>query len=74
MLVGNLFDYKWGQWFIHRFLIDYYRHAMAKTGIIADEPNTFDFNKFKKAVKSCIMAVKDVECMAIFLGGNVQNV
>ena len=71
---GNLSDYKQKQWFVYGLLTNYCRHAMAKTGTVADKPDIFNFDKLRKAVELYIMAAEDAKHMAIFLGGNTQNV
>ena len=71
---GNLSDYKQKWWFVHRLLTNYHRHAMTKTGAVADKPDTFDFNKLRKVVELCIITAEDTKHMAILLRGNAQNV
>jgi len=41
--------------------IEYYRHAIEKTGAVADEPSTLVFERLKEAVELRIMAAENVE-------------
>ena len=70
----NLSDYKRRRWFVYGLPINYCKHAIIKTGAVANKPNPFNFNKFRKAVELCIMAAKDVKRIAILLKGNAQNI
>ena len=47
--------------------IKYRRHAIEKTGALADELSTFIFERLKKIVELRIMALKNAERMTVFL-------
>jgi hypothetical protein len=53
--------------------IEYRRHAMEKTGAVADEPSTLIFERLKEAVELRIMATESAERMAV-LEEEVLNV
>ena len=58
---GNLTEQEKGQWFMRGLPIEYRRHAMEKTGAVADEPNTLIFKRLKEAVESRITAAENAE-------------
>ena len=41
--------------------INYRRHIMEKTKVVADEPKTLIFERLKEAVKSRIVAIESVK-------------
>ncbi|OCK94490.1 uncharacterized protein K441DRAFT_111595, partial [Cenococcum geophilum 1.58] len=70
---GNLTEQEKGWWFMRGLPIKYRRHAMEKTGAVADESSTLVFEELKEAVESRIMAIEGAERMDI-LSEDVQNV
>jgi hypothetical protein len=54
--------------------IKYRRHAMEKTGAVADEPSTLVFERLKEAVESRMMAVEGAERMDILPEEDALNV
>ena len=58
---GNLTERERGWWFMRGLPIEYRRHAMEKTGAVANEPSTLIFERLKEAVKSRIIAVENAE-------------
>ena len=60
---GNLTEQEKGWWFMRGLPIEYRRHAMEKTGAVADEPSTLVFERLKEAVESRIMATESAERM-----------
>ena len=70
---GNLTEQEKGWWFMRGLPIEYRRHAMEKTGAVADEPSTLIFERLKEAVESRIMAAESAERMAV-LEEEVLNV
>ena len=71
--VGNLTEQEKGWWFMRGLPIEYRRHAMEKTGAVADEPSTLVFERLKEAVELRIMAAESAERMAV-LEEEVLNV
>ena len=71
---GNLTEQEKGWWFMRGLPIEYRRHAIEKTGAVADEPSTLMFEKLKKAVESRIVAVENAERMAALLEEDTLNV
>ena len=45
--------------------IKYYRHAIEKTGAVADEPSTLIFKRLKEAIELRIIAIESAERMDI---------
>jgi len=58
---GNLTKQKRGWWFMRGLPIKYCRHAIEKTGAVADEPSTFVFKRLRQAVLSWMTAVEGAE-------------
>ena len=54
--------------------IKYCRHAIEKTGAVADEPRTLVFKRLKKAVESRMMAVEGAKRMDVLLEEDALNV
>jgi len=54
--------------------IEYYRHAIEKTGAIADEPSTLIFKRLKEAVELRIIATENVKQIAVLLEEDVLNI
>ena len=54
--------------------IKYRRHAIEKTGAVADEPSTLIFKRLKKAVELRIVAAENVERMAVLPEEDVLNI
>ena len=54
--------------------IEYRRHAMEKTGAVADEPRTLVFERLKEAVKLRIIAIEGAEWMDILLEEDPLNI
>jgi hypothetical protein len=54
--------------------IEYRRHAMEKTGAVADEPSTLVFERLKEAVESRMMAVEGAERMDVLPEEDALNV
>jgi len=54
--------------------IKYYRHAIEKTGAVADKPSTLMFKRLKEAVELRIIAAKNVKRMAILLEEDILNI
>jgi len=71
---GNLTKQEKGWWFMQGLPIKYHRHIIEKTGAVVDKPSTLVFKRLKEAVESRIMAVENVEQMAILLEEDVLNV
>ena len=59
---------------MQRLPIKYRRHAMEKTGAVADESNTFVFERLKKAVESKIIASENAKRITVLLEEDAQNV
>jgi len=72
--VGNLTKQEKGWWFMQGLPIKYHRHAIEKTGAVADEPSTLIFERLKEAVELRIMAAENVKRMAVLLEEDVLNV
>ena len=45
--IGNFTEQEWGRWFMRGLFIKYCKHVIEKIGAIADEPNTFVFERLK---------------------------
>ena len=71
---GNLTEQEKGWWFMRGLPIKYRRHAMEKTGAVADEPSTLVFERLKEAVESRIMATENAERMAVLPEEDALNV
>ena len=71
---GNLTEQEWGWWFVHRLPIEYCRHAIKKTGAVADKPSTFVFRRLKQAVELKIRTAEDAKQMTAFLEEDAQNI
>ena len=71
--VGNLTKQEKGWWFIRGLPIEYRRHAMEKTGAVADKSSTLMFERLKEAVESRMIAAEGAERMDTLLE-DVQNV
>jgi hypothetical protein len=54
--------------------INYRRHAMEKTGAVADEPSTLIFERLKEAVELRIVAVEGAKRMDILPEEDVLNI
>ena len=54
----NLTKQEKGWWFMRGLPINYYRHAMEKTGAVADKPSTLMFERLKEAIESRIIAAE----------------
>ena len=55
---GNLTEQEKGRWFVRGLPIEYRRHAIEKTGAVADELRTLVFERLKEAVESRIVAIE----------------
>jgi len=53
--------------------IEYCRHAIEKTGAVADEPSTFVFERLRQAVLSRMTAVEGAERMSVLSHQNTQE-
>ena len=54
--------------------IEYRRHAMEKTGAVADEPSTLVFERLKEAVELRIVAREGAKRIDVLLEEDVLNV
>ena len=54
--------------------IKFRRHAIEKTGAVADEPRTLVFERLKEAVESRIVAVEGAKRMDVLPEEDVLNV
>ena len=71
---GNLSDPERGRWFVRGLPTEYRRHAIEKTGAVADEPSTFVFIRLKKAVESRMMVSENAKQMTVLPEEDAQNV
>jgi len=62
---GNLTEQEKGWWFMRGLPIEYRRHAMEKTGAVADEPSTLVFERLKEAVELRIVAIESAKRIAV---------
>ena len=71
---GNLTEQEKGWWFMRGLPIEYRRHAMEKTGAVADEPRTLVFKRLKEAVESRIVAIEGAKRMDVLPEEDALNV
>ena len=71
---GNLTEQEKGWWFMRGLPIKYRRHAIERTGAVADEPSTLVFGRLKEAVELRIVAIEGAKRMDVLLEEDVLNV
>jgi len=71
---GNLTEQEKGRWFVRGLPIEYRKHAMEKTGAVADEPSTLVFERLKEAVESRIVAVEGAKRMDVLPEEDALNI
>ena len=71
---GNLTEQEKGWWFMRGLPIKFRRHALEKTGAIADEPSTLVFERLKEAVELRIVAIEGAKRMDVLLEEDALNI
>ena len=71
---GNLTKQEKGWWFMQGLPIEYRRHAIEKTGAVADEPRTLIFKRLKEAIESRIVAIEGAERINTLLKEDALNI